>query len=173
MLRQKQEVLQPAAASIKRVQIDGQNAATAEEDSSPAQATLLLEPADTAIKPGETTAVEVKLENVEDLFSASLIFKFDPQLLAIEDVRNGDFLSGGTQEVAIIQRVDKETGLATIFTTRQPNTAGVQGKGTLLKIMVRHLTTDPTTLQVTDVGCRNSRQKIVPITIARGLTKIQ
>ena len=94
MLRQKQEVLQPAAASIKRVQIDGQNAATSEEDSSPAQATLLLEPADTAIKPGETTAVEVKLENVEDLFSASLIFKFDPQLLAIEDVRNGDFLSG-------------------------------------------------------------------------------
>jgi hypothetical protein len=53
------------------------------------------------------------------------------------------------------------------------NTAGVQGKGTLLKIMVRHLTTDPTTLQVTDVGCRNSRQKMVPITIARGLTKIQ
>ena len=148
MLRQKQEVLQPAAASIKRVQIDGQAAATAEEDSSAAQATLLLEPADTAIKPGETTAVEVKLENVEDLFSASLIFKFDPQLLAIEDVRNGDFLSGGTQEVAIIQRVDKETGLATIFTTRQPNTAGVQGKGTLLKIMVRHLTTGPTTLQV-------------------------
>jgi len=173
MLRQKQEVLQPAAASIKRVQIDGQAAATAEEDSSAAQATLLLEPADTAIKPGETTAVEVKLENVEDLFSASLIFKFDPQLLAIEDVRNGDFLSGGTQEVAIIQRVDKETGLATIFTTRQPNTAGVQGKGTLLKIMVRHLTTGPTTLQVTDVGCRNSRQKIVPITISRGLTKIQ
>jgi general secretion pathway protein D len=175
MLRQKQDVLQPAAAgaAIKRVQIDSQGTVAAEEDSSPAQATLLLEPADTAIKPGETTAVEVKLENVEDLFSASLIFKFDPQLLAIEDVRNGDFLSGGTQEVAIIQRVDKETGLATIFTTRQPNTAGVQGKGTLLKIIVRHLTTGPTTLQVTDVGCRNSRQKIVPITIARGLTKIQ
>ncbi|HEX3093753.1 MAG TPA: cohesin domain-containing protein [Candidatus Angelobacter sp.] len=173
MLRQKQDVLQPAAGSIKRVQIDGQIAATAEESSSAAQATVQLEPGDAAVKPGETTAVEVKLENVEDLFSASLILKFDPQVLAIDDVRNGDFLSGGTQEVAIIQRVDNDAGLATIFTTRQPNTAGVQGKGTLLKIMVRHLTTGPTTLQVTNVGCRDSRQKIVPTTITRGSTTIQ
>jgi general secretion pathway protein D len=175
MLRQKQDVLQPAAAgaAIKRVQIDSQGAVAAEEDLSAMQATVQLEPTEAAIKAGESTAVQVKLENVEDLFSASLILKFDPQVLAIDDVRNGDFLSGGTQEVAIMQRVDNETGLATIFTTRQPNTAGVQGKGTLLKIMVRHLTTGPTTLQVTDVGCRNSRQKIIPITITHGLTTIQ
>ena len=175
MLRQKQDVLQPAATgvSIKSVQVDAQAAATADEGSSTPQATFQLEPTDATVKVGESMAVQVKLENVEDLFSASLILKFDPQVLAIEDVRNGDFLSGGTQEVAIIQRIDNDNGLATIFTTRQPNTAGVQGKGTLLKIMVRHLTAGPTSLQVTDVGCRNSRQKIVPITITRGSTAIQ
>jgi general secretion pathway protein D len=175
LLRQKQDVLQPAAAGapMKRVQIDGQAAATADESTSVAQATFQLEPGDATIKAGESMAVQVKLENVEDLFSTSLILKFDPQVLAIEDVRNGDFLSGGTQEVAIIHRIDSDNGRATIFTTRQPNTAGVQGKGTLLTIMVRHLTTGPTSLQVTDVGCRNSHQKIVPITITRGSTSIQ
>ena len=117
--------------------------------------------------------VQVKLENVDDLFSASLILKYDPQVLAVEDVRNGDFLSGGTQEVAIIQRIDKDNGLATIFTTRQPNTAGVNGKGILLNVIVRHLTGAPATLRVTDAGLRNSRQKAIPVNVGHSSVNIE
>ena len=138
-----------------------------------AQATLTLDPENAKIRAGDTAVVQVKLERVEDLFSASLILKYDPQVLAVEDVRNGDFLSGGTQEVAIIQRIDKDSGLATIFTTRQPNTAGVTGKGILLNVIVRHLTGAPATLRVTDAGLRNSRQKAVPVNVGHSSVNIE
>jgi hypothetical protein len=41
----------------------------------------------------------------------------------------GEFIPRGTQEVAIVQRIDKDKGDAGIFTIRQPNTAGVSGTG--------------------------------------------
>ncbi len=162
-LRQKQDVQAPNPAQAKKVSLDTPAGGTTPDAQPELRASLKLEPESATLRAGETTIVQVRLENVEDLFSASLILKYDPQVLAIDDVRNGDFLSGGTQEVAIIQRLDKEAGLATIFTTRQPNTAGVNGKGVLLNLIVRHLTSAPATLRITDARLRDSRQKIIPI----------
>lgn len=163
MLRQKQDVQAPTPAQAKKVSLDMPAGSTTPDTQPELRASLKLEPESATLRAGETTIVQVRLENVEDLFSASLILKYDPQVLAIEDVRNGDFLSGGTQEVAIIQRLDKEAGLATIFTTRQPNTAGVNGKGVLLNLIVRHLTGAPATLRITDARLRDSRQKAISV----------
>lgn len=176
-LRQKEDVLSPppSATGQSGVVQTGEAVNGGGGDGQPenAQATLKLDPENAKVKPGDTTMVQVNLENVGDLFSASLILKYDPQVLAVEDVRNGDFLSGGTQEVAIIQRIDKDNGLATIFTTRQPNTAGVNGKGTLLNVIVRHVTGVPGTLRVTDAGLRNSRQKAIPVNIGHNSVNIE
>jgi general secretion pathway protein D len=177
MLRQREDVLSPPpapagqGAKVQEAALTTGGGGDGQSESS--QATLTLDPDNVKVRPGDATVVQVNLERVEDLFSASLILKYDPQVLAVEDVRNGDFLSGGTQEVAIIQRVDKDSGLATIFTTRQPNTAGVNGKGILLNVIVRHLTAAPATLRVTDAGLRNSRQRAIPVTVGRGAVNVE
>lgn len=175
VLRQKQDVLTPppSPAQMKPVAMDAGAAGMSLAAQPELQGLLKLEPQSATIKAGETTIAQLRLENVEDLFSASLILKYDPQVLAIEDVRNGDLLSDGTQEVAIIQRIDKETGQATIFTTRQPNTAGVKGKGALLNLVVRHLNGASATLRVTDAGLRDSRQKQFPVNIEQGSLTIE
>ena len=49
----------------------------------------------------------------------------------------GRFLSGGTQPIAIVQRVDKERGQAIVSATRMPNTPGVSGSGTVFGVVVR------------------------------------
>jgi len=165
VLRQRADVL-PPPPSAGPAKTAGMGGAGMQAEAQPElRAALKLEPQSATVRAGETTIAQVRLENIEDLFSGSLILKYDPQVLAIEDVRNGDFLSGGTQEVAIIQRIDKETGLATIFTTRQPNTAGVNGKGVLLNLIVRHLTGASAILRLTDAGLRDSRQKPIPVNI--------
>jgi general secretion pathway protein D len=132
---------------------------------------LRLRPDAVTLKPGEAASIQVELENVEDLFSASLMFRYDPKLIAVEDVQHGDFLSGGTQEVAIVQRIDKEKGQAGIFTTRQPNTAGVNGKGMLLSLTVRRLAEGPAVLELVDAATRSPRQKILPVKLAQGIVK--
>lgn len=129
---------------------------------------LRMEPENIFLKTGESTTIRLQMENVEDLFSAALMFRYDPKVLSIEDVQHGDFLSGGVQEVAIVQRIDKEKGEASIFTTRQPNTAGVNGKGVLLSLVVKRLAEGPAMLQLAEVGTRSSRQRTLPLRVVKG-----
>jgi general secretion pathway protein D len=175
ILRQKEDVLLPVAMAPGPQTVVGQPAgdATPRDTQIGAGATLQLEPQKASVKAGEVFTVNVKLEDVDDLSSASLLLKFDPQALSIEDVRHGDFLSGGNAEIAILQRIDKDKGEGSIYTTRPPNSAGVTGKGILLSIVVRHLTQTTTSLEVIQVGARTSRQKAIPVTITQGTSVIQ
>ena len=66
-----------------------------------------------------------------------LLFQYDPKVISVEDVRQGGFLSGGTQPIAIVQRVDKERGQAIVSATRMPNTPGVSGSGTVFGVVMR------------------------------------
>ena len=61
-----------------------------------------------------------------------LMIQYNPAVIQIDEARNGGFLSGGTQEIAVVQRVDQQKGQAIISATRQPNTPGVDGNGTVL-----------------------------------------
>ena len=175
-LRSRDEFLLPVAAAAQKPGVPGPAEAVVPglEKQLQTGAVLQLDPQKVAVKPGEITLVQVRMEDVEDLFSASLLLRYDPQVLSLDDVRHGDFLSGGgSQEVAILQRIDHEKGEASIYTTRQPNTAGVNGQGVLLNLVIRHLTDAPATLQVIEVGARSSRQRPIPVTITQGVTNFQ
>ncbi|HET7870871.1 MAG TPA: cohesin domain-containing protein, partial [Terriglobales bacterium] len=173
-LRQADQVLAPSASggAPKEPWMEPRAAAAATGSEPENPPILRLRPDAANIKPGETANVQVELENIEDLFSASLMFRYDPKLIAVEDVQHGDFLSGGTQEVAIVQRIDAEKGQAGIFTTRQPNTAGVNGKGMLLSLTIRRLAEGAASLELVDAGTRSSRQRLLPVKIAQGTVSL-
>jgi len=176
MLRQQEEVSPPASAGMqpqssfmeaKGVTLTGDQGL--QKDNPPI---LRLDPAVASLKTGERTMIQVQVENVEDLFSAALMFRYDPALLSVDDVQHGDLLSGGSQEVAIMQRIDKAKGEAGIFTTRQPNTAGVSGKGVLLNLVVTRLAEGPATLQLAEVGTRSSRQRALPLKVIKSSVEL-
>src|SRR5712692_2622891 len=85
-------------------------------------AKIRFEPQALSLKAGQIVTIGVVVENVNDLFSIPLLLQYNPAVISVEEVRHGGFLSGGTQEIAIVQRVDKEHGQAIISATRQPNT---------------------------------------------------
>jgi len=99
-------------------------------------ANIRFEPQTLSLKAGQTATIGVVVENVNDLFSIPLLLQYNPAVISVEEVQHGGFLSGGTQEIAIVQRVDKEHGQAIISATRQPNTSGVSGSGTLIGIVI-------------------------------------
>jgi general secretion pathway protein D len=115
----------------------------------------------------------VVIENVEDLFSIPLLLQYDPKVISVEEVRHGGFLSGGTQEIAIVQRIDPERGQAIISATRQPNTAGVSGTGTLVGIVVKGLAAGNSSLSIVQVNARNSQQKPLTILTAEGVVRVE
>ena len=94
-------------------------------------ASLQFRPASISLKPGDTMTVGLEIDNAHDLFSIPLLLKYDPAVIQIEDIRNGGFLSGGTQEIAVVHQVDQQQGEAVVSATRRPNTPGISGTGTL------------------------------------------
>ena len=103
------------------------------------------------------------VSNVNDLYSIPLLIHFDPAVIQVEEVRDGGFLSGGTQAVAIVQRVDSQRGEVVVSATRQPNTPGVNGSGTLLGLVIRGVAPGNSSLQILQVNAHDSQQHTIPM----------
>src|SRR5947208_1657120 len=69
-----------------------------------AAAKLRFEPPSLSLKAGQTATIGVVIENVNDLFSIPLLLQYNPAVISVEEVRHGGFLSGGTQEIAIVHQ---------------------------------------------------------------------
>ena len=136
-------------------------------------ARIRFEPQTVSVKAGQTVTLGVVVENVKDLFSIPVLLQYDPAIISIEDVRHGGFLSGGTQEIAIVQRVDKEHGQAIISATRQPNTSGVNGSGTLIGIVVKGLSPGNSTISILQVNARDSQQKAIPLVTSEATVRVE
>jgi general secretion pathway protein D len=134
---------------------------------------IRFEPATMNLAPGQTATIGVVVENVNDLFSVPMLLQYNQAVISIEEVRHGGFLSGGTQEIALVQRVDKEHGQAIISATRQPNTPGVNGSGTLLGIVVKALAPGTTNLSIVQVNAKDSQQRPIPMVTGEATLRVQ
>jgi general secretion pathway protein D len=134
-------------------------------------ARVRFDPTTLNLAPGQSATLGISVDNVVDLYSIPMILQYDPAVISVEEVQHGTFLSGGNQEIAIVQRVDKEHGQAMIAATRQPNTPGVTGSGTLLGVVVKALAPGNTNISIVQVNAKDSQQK--PLTLLTGEATIQ
>jgi general secretion pathway protein D len=134
---------------------------------------LRFDPASVSIKPGETTTIGLVVQNVQDLYSIPLLLQFNPAVISVEDVRQGGFLSGGTQEVAIVERVDKDRGQAIISATRMPNTPGVSGSGTLVGVVVKGIAPGNSQLSILQVNAKDSQQRPIAVVTSEASIRVQ
>lgn len=138
-----------------------------------AAAQLKFDPQSLALKPGDTTTLGLSVSNVNDLYSIPLLIHYNPAVVQVEEVRNGGFLSGGTQAIAIVQRIDAERGEVVVSATRQPNTPGVNGSGTLLGIVVRAVAPGNSALQILQVNAHDSQQRAIPMVSGEATIQVQ
>ncbi len=146
-----------------------------EQQPAPASAmgVLAFEPSAVSLKPGETTTIGVVVQNAQDLYSIPMLMQYDPKVISIEDVRQGGFLSGGQQPIAVVQRVDKERGQAIVSATRMPNTPGVSGNGTVFGIVVKGVAAGSSTLSILQVNARDSQQRPLQFVTKEATIKVQ
>jgi general secretion pathway protein D len=154
----------PAAPAVSAANLPG--------GATPA-AQLRFDPPAISMKPGDKTTLGLSVSNVNDLYSIPLLIHYNPAIVQVEEVRNGGFLSGGTQEIAIVQRIDEQRGDVIISATRQPNTPGVNGTGTLFGIVVRAVAPGATVLQVLQVNAHDSQQKNIPMVSGEAQIQVQ
>jgi general secretion pathway protein D len=141
---------------------------------------MRFEPGALALKVGETKTVAVVVENVSDLFSIPMLLQYNPAVVSIEEFQHavsegqhGGFLSGGTQEIAIVSNINKEKGQAVISATRQPNTAGVSGSGTLLAIVIKGIAPGSSNLSIVQQNAKDSQQRPIPLVTSEATVQVQ
>jgi general secretion pathway protein D len=134
---------------------------------------IRFEPQNLTLKAGQKATIGVVVENVNDLFSIPLLLQFNPALVSVEEVQHGGFLSGGTQEIAIVQQIFKDKGQAIISATRKPNTPGVNGSGTLLGIVVRGIAPGSSNLSIVQVNAKDSQQRPIPLVTSEATVQVQ
>lgn len=138
-----------------------------------AAAQLHFEPANVHIKAGDTATLGLSVANVNDLYSIPLLIHYNPAVIQIEEVRNGGFLSGGTQDIAIVQRIDQQRGEVIVSATRQPNTPGVNGTGTLLGLVIHALAPGNAAIQILQVNAKDSQQRNIPMVSNEAAIQVQ
>jgi general secretion pathway protein D len=134
---------------------------------------LRFDPPTATMKPGDSKTLGLSISNVNDLYSIPLLIHYNPATIQVEEVRDGGFLSGGTQAIAIVQRIDSQKGDIVVSATRRPNTPGVSGSGTLLGIVVRAVAPGTSALQVLQVNARDSQQRTVPMVSQEATIQVQ
>jgi len=164
----------PAAAKPTNVQVAAAETnaqAPLNSDPSGKAAQIRFEPRNLSLKTGQTMTVGVVVDNVSDLFSVPFLLQYNPAVISVEEVRHGGFLQAGDQEIAIVQKVDNEHGQAIISATRQPNTTGVNGTGTIMGIVIKGLAPGASGLSIVQVSAKDSQQR--PIQLVTGEASVQ
>jgi general secretion pathway protein D len=138
-----------------------------------AAAKLRFEPPNLSLKVGQTATIGVVVENVNDLYSIPMLLQYNQAVISIEEVRHGGFLSGGTQEIAIVSQHFKDKGQSIISATRQPNTPGVNGSGTLIGIVVKGIAAGSSNLSIVQVNAKDSQQKLIPLVTGEATLQVQ
>jgi general secretion pathway protein D len=136
-------------------------------------AKIRFEPQTLTLKAGQTATVGVVVENVNDLFSIPLLLQYNPAVISVEEVQHGGFLSGGTQNIAIVSQPFKDKGQYIVSATRQPNTPGVNGSGTLLGLVVKAVAPGSSALSIVQVNAKDSQQKSIPLVTSEATLQVQ
>lgn len=126
-------------------------------------AVLSFEPASSSPTVGSTFTVNVDLGNGQNIYSVPVQIGYDPKLLELVNVSNGNFLSRDGQAVALVHRDDASTGTLQVTATRPPNSGGVNGNGTVFTLTFMAKAPGPATLNITRAGVKDATMNNIPV----------
>src|SRR5579863_7849089 len=121
----------------------------------PAGASFGFDPPAVTQPKGATFAVNVVLSGAQNAYSVPFQISYDPKILQVVNVSNGNFLSQDGQAVALVHRDDDTTGTLQITVTRPPGVNGVSGQGTVVTVTFMAKAAGQATLAISRGGTRD------------------
>ena len=134
----------------------------------PAASRVLLSPEKVETQSGATFTVNLQVENVNDLFSAPVRMKFDPNVVRLNEVTRGSFLAADGKEVLFTRNILNETGDASIVLSRMPGSVGVSGSGSLVTLTFQVVGKGVTVIAAPQLSFQDSRASDHPDGLAAG-----
>ena len=98
-----------------------------------------------------------------DLVSFPMQIQFNPNVLQLQNVDAGNFLSKDGKPATVVHR-DDGNGMVTIGATRPPQAAGVSGAGSVALLTFKAVGAGDSTISFVKVGAKNSAQLAIAAT---------
>src|SRR5579863_3327759 len=121
----------------------------------PGGVSFSFDPAAITQPAGSTFTVNVTLTGAQNAYSVPLQLSYDPKMLQVVNVSNGNFLSQDGQAVALVHRDDDTSGTLQITATRPPGASGISGQGTIVTLTFMAKTAGQSTLAISKGGTRD------------------
>ena len=121
---------------------------------------------------GSTFNVNIVVNNVHDLFSAPMQITYDPRVLQLMNINNGDMLSRDGQAVALVHREDANTGTIQANASRPPSSGGVSGDGVVYTLTFQAKQKGNAVLAVGRPSVRNSAMQSMPLAATPGTVSV-
>jgi general secretion pathway protein D len=131
-------------------------------------ASLSIQPKQIKIKVGQEFSVKVEVQKVQDLFGAPFYLLYDPKLLDVLKVTQGDFLKKDGKKTAFLFRADKPKGKIIVGLTRLGPVGGMEGEGTLVVVVFKALQAGHANLTFDRVEFKDSHLTTIPLRIQTG-----
>ncbi len=117
---------------------------------------ISFDPAMINQKVGSTFAVNVMLNGAQNISSVPVQVAYDPKMLQLVNVSNGDLLSKDGQPVALVHREDTRGGSIQMTASRPPSTPGVSGNGSVFTLTFLAVKSGQATLSVNRAVLRDA-----------------
>jgi general secretion pathway protein D len=122
---------------------------------------------------GKTFAVNVVLSQVQNLYSVPVQITYNPNMLEVVNVSDGNLLSRDGQPVALVHRDDPSSGTLQVTATRPPNSGGVSGEGQVFTITFLAKGPGTSTLNIARDGLRDSSMQPIQASGAQATVTVQ
>ena len=133
--------------------------------------------APSTVRVGERFTVSVNIEDVIDFFGGQFDLLFNADVLEVEDINEGDFLSMEDERIYFrvdVNNIDSTRGeIPGINLARLEKKEGVDGTGTLLKVVFRAKATGESLLTLSNLRLGNSRGHAIPSVITHTKVKVE
>jgi general secretion pathway protein D len=137
------------------------------------QASFAFDPPTFTQHPGSTFTVNVLLNGAQNVYSVPLQLTYDPKLLQVVNVSNGNLLAQDGQIVTVTHREDDSTGTMQVTATRPPGASGVNGQGPVVTLTFMAKAPGQSNLTIARGGARDPAMQAMPVNGATAAVTIQ
>jgi general secretion pathway protein D len=136
-------------------------------------ASFQFDPPSVNQKTGGTFTMNIVLNGAQNAYSVPLQLSYDPKVLQVVNVSNGNFLSQDGQAVAVVHREDESTGTLQVTATRPPGANGVSGQGTVVTLTFMAKGAGQSAVTIAKGGVRDPGMQAIPVAGATATVTVQ
>jgi general secretion pathway protein D len=120
---------------------------------------------------GSTFALNVSLNNAQNVHSVPLTVNYDPNVLELVNVSNGGFLGKDGQPVALVHRED--AGTMQVTASRPPGAGGISGQGSVFTLTFLAKSSGQTTVSISRAAARDANMQPIPATGSQAMITVK